>query len=116
VDHPALVAVVHGVADAGEQIEAIAGRQPVLLGKLGDRLGAGDVLHGEEGHGPGGVLVRARLVDLGDAGVPQAAEDVGLVGEATKRGRRREAGLDDLQRYQPLGMILHRLEDGAHSS
>ncbi len=96
-----LVAVMDGVADLAEQLEPLARAELLLLGVLRDGLGVGDVLHGEVGDGFDNVrsmtvavrigrqyfnLIGAGLVDLGDAGVPQAGKDLGFILEPPHRG------------------------------
>ena len=73
---------------------------------------AADELHGEERLA---VVGQAGLVDLGDAGVVQPAEDLGLMAEALEEGGGGEAGADDLEGDGAARAVLLRLVDGAHA-
>ena len=89
-----------------------AGVEAVAAGVLVQRQAA-DELHGEERLA---VLGHAGLVDLGDAGVVQPAEDLGLVGEALEQRGRGEAGADDLEGDGAARVVLLGLVDGAHAA
>ena len=56
----------------------------------------------------------ARVVDLRDARVLQAAEDLGFVLEAAQMRRAGQPGTNHLQRDAAMGPILLRLVDDAH--
>ena len=78
VDDAVLVRVLHSVADAGREVEA-GGRIEVAAAGVGVERYAVDELHGEVG---AAVVGHAGGVDLRDARVVQAAQDVRLPGEA----------------------------------
>ena len=61
MDDPPLVTMVDGVANLREQRQTLAGREPSVARKVGDRPGVRDVLHGEVWHGAGerGSVARA---------------------------------------------------------
>jgi hypothetical protein len=83
------VRVVDGGADGGEQAQAGAHVEARALRVREQRLAAHQ-LHGEERLRSARRGERARLEDLRDAGVLQAAQDLDLVLEAAQRARRRQ--------------------------
>ena len=85
VDDAPVVGVLHRVAHPRQQLQAAARVEAVPAGVLVQGHAA-DELHGEVGLA---VLAHAGLVDLGDAGVVQPAQDLGLVGEALAGARAR---------------------------
>ncbi len=107
------VRVLHGVAHLDEEFQTLMGAEALGLRVVQQRP-ALDELHGEVGLRALPVVERARVVHLGDVGVPQTAQDLRLVLEATQRRARDEAATQDLQRHQPVRVILHRLVDRAH--
>src|SRR5690606_31598942 len=86
-----------------------------LLGEL-DEGAAADALHGEVGDALAAVVVDAGLVDLGDAGVLESSEDVGLVLEASEECGGGPAGADDLEGDGAFGALLLGEVDLAHTA
>ena len=76
MDDAFLVAVVHGIADLSEQLQALPRAELLLIDVLRDGLGTDDVLHGEEGHGAAVVAMGAGFVYLPNAGMAQAGKDL----------------------------------------
>jgi hypothetical protein len=111
VDDPLLVGVLHRVADPRQQLQPGRRRKALAPGVLVQRHAA-DELHREERPA---VLRHPRLVDLGDAGVVQAAEDLRLLVEAPEQRRRDEAGPDHLHGDGAARVVLLRLVDGANA-
>jgi hypothetical protein len=113
VDHALLVRVVDGVGDARREIEALAhgGRAPRGPGVEALAL---DVLHGDVRQHALVGRVGADLVDLRDARVVQARQDLGLLLEAVQRARREHGRVDHLERHGARGPLLLRQEDHAH--
>src|SRR5262249_9030535 len=73
---------------------------------------AADILHREKRLT---ILRYAGLVDLGNAGVMQAAEDLHLLLEAFEKRRCQQAGPDHLQGDRTLRAVLLRLLDRPHA-
>ena len=103
-------------SDADEEPHAIVGGEVLLLRVLGEMSRAGDVLHREVGHSHAVVDVRARLVDLRDAGMTQASEQLRFVQEATVRRASRRAGAKHLERDGANEVVILRLEHRAHAA
>ena len=83
MDHALFVGVLHGVAHPRHKLHPRwDGQRPEFYVLVQGQ--AADELHGEERLA---VLRHAGLVDLGDAGVVQPAQDLRLVGEALEQGR-----------------------------
>ena len=62
------------------------------------------------------IVSPAGGVDLGNAGVVQPGQDLGLVGEALEQVRRGQVGADDLEGDGPARAVLLRLVNGAHTA
>ena len=86
------------------------------VGPPGSQYKARLVLHREERHRPRTVVVRAGLVDLGDAGVPEAREQLRLELEPAQGFGRIEPALHDLNRDRAARLVLERLQHGAHAA
>ena len=114
VNDALLVPVVNGVADAYEQPQPLAGAEVLGRDEVGDGLGVGDVFHGEIRNAAFTLIVRARFVDLGDVGMPQAPEDLRLKLEPPQGGGGRDPVLHHLERDGAARMVLHRHVDRAH--
>ena len=117
MDDAELVAVIHGIADPGEQCQPLPNVQVLVIGILDQRAGVGDVLHREIRHRVARdrrVLVHPRLVDLGDVGVPQAGQSLDLVLEAPQRRLRRHPHPHHLQSHGAVRVLLDRLVHDAH--
>jgi hypothetical protein len=103
------------VTDLAKEIEAITRSQLPGLGVRDQRVAA-DVLQGEVGLCPFAFVERAGVVDLGDVGVLEASEDLRLVLEAFHGGTGGHAPPHHLQGHDAMGVVLHRLVDGAHTA
>ena len=113
VDDALVVGVLHRVAHPRQQpSRAAVTSRPLAAGVLVQRQAA-DELHGEERLA---VVGQPGLVDLGDAGVVQPAQDLRLLGEALQQGGRDEAGADHLQGDGAARVVLLRLVDGPHAA
>ena len=91
VDDALVVGVLHRVAHPRQQLQAGRRASAAVAAGVLVQGQAADELHGEERLA---VLGQPGLVDLGDAGVVQPAEDLRLVGEALEQRGRGEAGAD----------------------
>ena len=115
MDDALLMGVVNRIADPGEQLEPLRQVESVAGGVVGEGL-ATDQLHREERLGPTRSLGSPGLVDLGDSGMLQPAEHLGLPGKAPGQLIRHQAGPDDLERHGSVRLILLGLIDGAHAA
>jgi hypothetical protein len=114
VDDAFLVRVMDGVADAGDEGGAIRDGE---VGSELEQRAAFDQLHREERSldavGPGR---RAGLEDLGDAGVLESPEGIGLVAEAAKEFGGDDYRADHLQGDGAPRALLLGAEDGSHAA
>ena len=111
----ALMGMLHGVADAGHQAQALAQVEAMIAREARQRP-AVDQLHREiRLHSFAGVE-RARLVDLGDAGMLEPGQDFRLELEAADRAGIEQAGADHLERDQAMRAILLGLVHHAHAA
>ena len=106
VDDALLMAVVHGLAHAEEELEPLVLVEAREVGVLDQAVGALDVLHDEVGHGAVAVHVGSGVVDLGDAGVAELAEDLGLGAEAAQEVVVGQVRAQRLDRDEPLRVVL----------
>src|SRR5271167_2691555 len=98
MDDALLMRVLDGLADVDEQLQALAGWQPVLVAVIGDRR-ALDQLHDEIGS-PGADATGlaaggAAIVYLGDIGMVQDRQGLPLGLETGDDLATVHAGLDD---------------------
>ncbi|HEY7117587.1 MAG TPA: hypothetical protein VH475_13445 [Tepidisphaeraceae bacterium] len=111
VDDALLVGVLDGLADGDEQLETLAGREPVVVAILCER-DARDVLH-REVRPP--RIGDARIHGLGNVGMVQQRERLTLGVEARHDLARVHADLDQLDRDDPAyGLALLALVNHAH--
>ena len=115
MNHALLVGVLDRVADLAHQFQALAGAQLVLVGPGGQPFTL-DQLHGKEGLRAGAGIERARLEDLGDAGVLKAAQHLDFVLEAQPHLIGGETGVHDLQGHGAGRLFLPGFVDGAHAA
>src|SRR5690606_15827361 len=113
-----------------DEADAVAQAEAVPLGVAVEGEGALDEFHREPGEPlPGdGIEVQPALVDGGDAGVAEAGEGLGLVGEAafggaggragsqTRGGPRGEPAAQELEGDGASGLLLLGLVDDAHAA
>ncbi len=109
---PCWCGVLHGVAGVRHQLEAGARVQGMTADVLVQRQAA-DELH-REIELP--VLGGAGLVDLGDSGVVQPAQDPRFQGEPLAEVGGVEVRAHHLQRDRPPRVVLLGLVDGAHTA
>ena len=113
MDDPALVRVMHRVADLDHQLQPLPRVQLVLIGILDQRL-AVDQFHCEERlHAEAGIRA-ARLVDLRDAGMLQPAKRLRLLLEPAQHLGAGPGGLNHLERDSAPRLVLLGLVDRAH--
>ncbi len=115
VDDAVLVCVLDGFADFDEEPEALACAEVFVGAVCRDGVPA-DVLHCEEGLGACAGVGGSGLVDLGDPGVLEPAEDVGLVLESAQHPRREKCWADDLESDGSAGVGLGGAIDDAHAA
>ncbi len=108
---PRSCGVLHRVAYPRQEAYPGGGVEAVAAGVFVQGE-APDELHGEERPA---VFRQTCLVNLGDAGVVQAAEDLDLLGETLEEGRRQEARPDHLQCDRSVWAILPSLVNRAHA-
>ena len=119
MDDPFLVAVVNCITHVGEKFESRPDGEFVIVSELNDRTGIGDELHHEVRHRlsrRAGVIVHARVVDMGDAVMAESGQDLCFVLESAQGGGRGEAALQDLQGHHPARVLLLGLVDHAHAA
>ena len=107
--------VLHGVADAGHERQALLRRGPVPLEPAVDALTLHQ-LHRQEGARSVLGLGDPGLKDAGDAWVAQPSQDLGLVLEASQALLGDEPCAQELQRHAPARVLLLGLVDHAHSA
>ena len=113
VDHALLVRVLHALAHAHEQRDALAQRQRVLVAVSGDGA-AGDELHREVRMAIGSG---AGVVDLGDGRVPHARQQLALDLEIGHPARVQLLPAQQLERDRaPHRFELLRAIDIAHAA
>ena len=108
-----MVGVLDGVRDCGHQHQPFAQPRPLRPHVLVEPPAANE-LHREVRLRPVAGLLDPGLVDLGDARVVEAAEELVLELEPPQYVGRHHARADDLQRDAPLRPLLFRLVDDAH--
>ena len=123
---PAAVRVVDRVADVDEPPQELAQLQRAAAGVALQRLVGVEAVDGlleavaaDEPHGVVGpaVGVGAQAVDRDDAGVLQAAGDLGLEQEAGAAGRVVGVAVEDLlERHLAVQLGVERHEDGAQAA
>ena len=107
VNDALLVTVVNRIADLGEQPKTSPSVEVAAVLQQGP--GPGDEFDGDVGY----ALVDARFVDVRDAGVIEAGQDLGLVLESPLGALGAETGVHDLERDGAMRLVLFRLVDGA---
>jgi hypothetical protein len=116
VDHPLLVTMSHGIADASEEVEPSSGRQCQLVGVFREGPCIRDVLHHEVRHRSTAQSVHAHGVDVGDARVLETAQDLRLVLEPPEQRRQGKAGTHHLHGHRATGLFLLPFVHAAHAS
>ena len=108
------VRVLHRITHLGDQDQTLAHVEPLFVRVAGQRDPL-DELHGEIGDTVC-ATGHTGLVDVGDAGMVEATEDLRFPFEAGAERVGKKRCSQDLQRNTPSGMLLLRLVDDAHAA
>jgi hypothetical protein len=114
VDHAPLMRVCHRVAGLDKQGHPLPLVQVAVRREAGDRHAIDDEFHGDGGNASAGRVGNARIIDVGDEGMPESGEHRHLELEAGGRERRIPTAEDDLQSHGPSRTRLHRPVDASH--
>ena len=115
MDHAFLMSMLDGIADSSHQFETLVYAEQAPAGVLDQRL-ALDEFHREKRLATAACVGFTGLVDLGDAGVLEAAQHVALVFETPQRVARLDARFDDLQGHDAPRHVLPGPIDHAHAA
>ena len=115
VDDSLVMAVGDRETGLPEEADAITSGEGVLAGEGGDRQGIVDVFHHEVRDRAAGHGLRPDVVDLGDTGMSQAAEDLRLILEPLHGLGRQRARADDFHGDRAAGYPLERLVHPPHA-
>ena len=115
MDDASLVTVGHRQTDLPKEIQSLVRGELVRLRIGHDRCGMRDELHHEIGFLPACRIVDADGVDLGDAGVSQAAEYPRLVLEPLEQRARRDTRPHHFDGHRAIRMLLPALVDTPHA-
>ena len=115
MDDASLMTVGHGQADLPKQFQSLVHGELVRFRIGHDRCGMWDELHYKIGFLPACHVVDANGVDLGDARVPQAAENPRLVLEPLEQRARRDARPHHLDGHRTTGLFLPAFVDPSHA-
>ena len=113
MNHALLMGVFDGVADIRQQFQPLARAQSMLAGKKCQRRAA-DQFHGKIRLRAVARVIGPCFKDVGDAGMLEAAEDLGFMLEAPHQAARHHPRTDDLECDDAAGIVLLGLEDRPH--